>query len=61
MGLGGETHHTGREKAYRGDCLSKAGLAVDMGQDALSGLIFVDDDLVGFGFEKNLGKLPHRD
>ena len=49
--LGGKPHHTGREKAQGGDCLSKAGLAVDMGRDALSGLIFVDDDLVGNGLE----------
>lgn len=46
MSLGGKPHHTGREKAQGGDCLSKAGLAVNMGRDALSGLIFVDDDLV---------------
>ena len=51
MSLGGKPHHTGREKAQGGDCLSKAGLAVDMGRDALSGLIFVDDDLVRDGLE----------
>ena len=47
-GLGGKLHHTGREKAHRGDCFSKAGLAVDMGRDALSGLILVDGDLVWY-------------
>ena len=42
--LRGKPHHTGREKAQGGDCLSKAGLAVDMGRNALSGVIFVGDE-----------------
>jgi len=57
-GWGSETHHTGREKAQRGDCLSKAGLAVDMGRDALSGLIFVDNDLVRNGLEMTFCSQP---
>ena len=51
MSLVGKPHHTGREKAQGGDCLSKAGVAIDMGRDALPGLIFVDDDLIWDGLE----------
>ena len=46
IGLRGKPHHTGRQKAQGGDCRAKAGFAVDMRRDALSGFIFVDDDLI---------------
>ncbi len=49
--LRGKPHNACREQAQGGDGLSKAGLAVDMGRDALSRLIFVDDDLVWDGLE----------
>ena len=60
MSLGGKPHHTGREKAQGGDCVSKAGLAVNMGRDALSGLIFVDNDLVRYGLEMVFSGQPFR-
>ena len=58
--LRGKPHHTGREKAQGGDCFSKAGLAVDMGRDALYGLIFVDNDLIRYGVKITFSGQPFR-
>src|SRR6056297_2294812 len=47
--LRGKPHNACREQAQGCYRFPKAGLAVDMGRNALSGLIFVDDDLIRNG------------
>lgn len=58
--LRGKPHHACREQAQGGDRLPKAGLAVDMGRDALPGLIFVDDDLIRNGLKMAFRGQPFR-
>lgn len=58
--LRGKPHHACREQAQGRYLLPKAGLAVDMGRDALSRQILVDDDLIRNGLKMTFRGQPIR-
>lgn len=51
----GKIHHASGAKTEGCNCIAEAWHAIDMWGDALAGLVFVDDDLIGRAGEDALG------